>query len=185
MNHETNLPYSTPPKRGGARLNVRGAGALILAKDTGRLLFAFRIVNRHVHPRSVWTLWGGPLELNEDPETGVVRNAKIQTGYKGQFTDVIPLYTFFQQQTNFRYHNYLLIVEHEFWPSLNRQLTEDYQWVEYGEWPDPLYSTVGVLLREKGTEIKKIIEKNLLGESLFDGGFHTIKLKELITFDDF
>jgi ADP-ribose pyrophosphatase YjhB (NUDIX family) len=179
MNPDTNLPHSTPPKRGGVRLNVRGAGALILAKDTGRLLFAFRIADRHTRPHLVWNLWGGPVESNENPETSVVRWSKIQTGYKGQFADVIPLYTFFNNQTNFRYHNYLLIVENEFWPSLDRKLTEDYKWVEYGKWPDPLYPTVSALLREKGPEIIKIIEKNAIRESLLLKG-NIIKLKDII-----
>ena len=151
MNPETNLPYSTPPKRGGVRLNVRGAGALVLAKDTRRFLFALRIVNRHTNPKLVWNLWSGPLSENENPETGVTRWTRQLTGYKGHFDDTILLYTFFSHQTNFRFYNYLLTVEKEFIPVLDKNLTADYRWVEYGDWPEPLYPTVKELLRKLHT----------------------------------
>jgi ADP-ribose pyrophosphatase YjhB (NUDIX family) len=177
----SNLPSSSPPRRPNIRMNVRGSGALIMAKDTGRLLFALR-ASRSVSyekPRE-WNLWGGKVYLHESPETGAIRCAKEQTGYKGNFADVIQLYSFVSLYTNFRYYTYLLIVENEFEPNIDRKIIDHYQWVEYGEFPEPLHPAVKTLFERAGHKIKDIIEKNILKESLSVGTFPTIKLKDLI-----
>ena len=177
----SNLPSSSPPRRLNIKRNIRGSGALILAKDTGQLLFALR-ASRYIGPERPreWNLWGGRLYLHESPEMGVIRNAKEQTGYKGNFEDVTQLYSFISLYTNFRYYTYLLTVENEFTPTIDRKLIDHYQWVEYGDFPSPLHPAVKTLLDRAGHKIKNVIDKIFLKESLVYVTPHSIKLKDLI-----
>jgi len=177
----SNLPSSSPPKRPNVRMNIRASGALIMAKETGRLLFALRKISSVDRDRGhEWNLWGGKLYIHESPETGVIRCAKEQTSYQGDFVDVIQIYSFVSLYTNFRYYTYLLIVEEEFTPKIDTKIIDNYQWVEYGEFPDPLHPVAKTLLDRAGNKIKDVIEKNLIKEGLANGNFSTIKLKNLI-----
>ena len=47
-----------------------------------------------------------------------------------------PLYVF--KSGTFTYYNYLALVKDEFKPTLNWE-TQNYKWVEYGDWPSPLH----------------------------------------------
>ena len=75
----TNLPSSFVPKSDYIRKNVAGSGALVLAKNTGRLLFALRKTRGPTHPLE-WNLWGGRLAVRDDeghktllsPEQGAI-----------------------------------------------------------------------------------------------------------------
>ena len=78
---DTNIPGQTPPRDMYAKRNVRGAGALIMAKMTGRLLFALRASGKN-KPQE-WNLWGGKVTVDESPEQSVIGWTKKQTGYKG------------------------------------------------------------------------------------------------------
>ena len=174
----SNLPASYPPKKVGVRMNIRGAGALILAKETGRLLFALRAVKRDGEHE--WNLWGGKLYLHESPETGVIRSTKEQTGYNGNFLDVEQIYSFLSLYTNFRYYNYILVVQDEFTPTINRTQIDHYQWAELDDLPTPLHPVVKELINRTSHKIKAIIEKNFIKENLEKDAFHVIKLKDFI-----
>jgi ADP-ribose pyrophosphatase YjhB (NUDIX family) len=189
MNPETNLPSSNIPKGVGGldvrgqiiRMNVRAASALVMAKDTGRLLLAFRSTSALGHIKEQkWNLWGGKVDLEESPEMSAVKWTKRQTSYTGHFTDSIPLYTFFSTTTNFRYYIFLLVVEKEFTPTIEEGGSIlNYKWVEYGEWPELLHPIVKELFIKVSSKLKGIIEKIIIKESLAKE-YITIKLKELI-----
>jgi len=172
---DTNIPGQTPPKNVYAKRNVRGAGALIIAKNTGRLLFAFRSAGPN-RPKE-WNLWGGKVSVEESPEHSAIRWAKDQTGYRRNF-ESIPIYSFVNAFTNFRYYNFLLVVDNEFKPNISTEFISDYQWASLDELPDPLNALVRELLNKTGSKIKSIIEKKSIKESLSEGNM--IKLKNLI-----
>jgi 8-oxo-dGTP pyrophosphatase MutT (NUDIX family) len=172
---DTNIPGQTPPKDMYAKRNVRGAGGLIIAKNTGRILFALRSAGPK-RPEE-WNLWGGKVSVDESPEHSVIRWAKDQTGYRKNFY-VIPIYSFLNAFTNFRYYNFLLVVDNEFIPIIDRKFIRDYQWMDMDNAPTPLNSLVKTLLDRTGHKIKDIIEKNSIKEGLSKG--HMIKLKDLI-----
>ena len=175
---DTNIPGQTPPKDMYAKRNVRGAGALIMAKMTGRLLFALRASGKN-KPQE-WNLWGGKVTVDESPEQSVIGWTKKQTGYKGHFSDVIPIYSFVNAFTNFRYYNFLIIIDDEFTPIIDKTFINYYQWAEMDELPDPLNPLVKEVISKAGNKIRSIIEKNIIKENLAIENPNTIQLKDLI-----
>jgi len=174
----TNIPNPNQPKKPdiSVRKNVRAAGAVILAKNTGRLLFCFR-KSASRERLAEWNLWGAFVALDESPEDSVVKWTKKLSGYNGHFSEIIPLYSFFTSDTNFRYYNFLLVVEKEFPLVVDKTRITDYKWVNIDELPSPLHPLVKELFGKVGDKIRAMIEKNVLRESLSE---NIIKLKDLI-----
>ena len=141
-----------------------GAGALIIAKDTGRLLLFLR--SDQVNEPGTWNLVGGKLDGNEDPKTAVSREIEEETGYTGDYK-ISLLYTF--KHKDFKYSNYLMVVPFEFTPELNWEHSTS-QWVEFGEWPGSLHFGIQYLFKHASHKIKKVIDlikkknDNMLGE---------------------
>lgn len=133
-----------------------GAGCLIGALRTGRILFPFR--SRHVNEPHTWGTWGGAIDRGESPEEAVRREVEEETGHHLP-VELIPLFVF--SSGSFRYHNFLALVEQEFVPVMNWE-TEGYRWVEFGKWPSPLHFGTKSLLMDSGS-LRKI--KSSLSES--------------------
>lgn len=123
-----------------------GAGCLILAKDTGRLLIAHR--SRHVEQPLTWGTWGGAIDSGEDPAEAARREVSEEAGYNGSIIGIKPLFVF--KSGTFRYYNFLVIVENEFKPELNWESC-GYQWCSYGDWanwPRPLHFGLVAVLKD-------------------------------------
>lgn len=130
----------------------QGAGCIIVAKNTGRILLPHR--SAHVLEPHTWGTWGGAIDSDEDPQEAARREVEEEAGYSGS-ADLIPLAVF--QKGNFKYHNFLAVVNDEFRPQLNWE-TQDYDWFEFGDWPSPLHMGLEWLLQKDGTKIKNIID---------------------------
>lgn len=131
---------------------LAGAGALILAVDTGRFLLAQRSVE--VQEPHTWNVWGGAIDRGLSPEQAVRKEIAQECGYHGKLK-LIPLYVFKDSKgSGFQYHNFLATVQHEFDPKLNWE-TEDYEWVEWGDWPHPLHFGLAGVLND-GASVNKI-----------------------------
>lgn len=141
----------------------QGAGALVMAKTTGRLLLPYRSL--YVLQPHTWGVWGGAIDQGENPKDAVMREMHEEVGYKGADIQLIPLYIFEDQKTGFKYHNFLAVVPDEFRPELNWE-TDNYKWVEFGHWPAPLHFGLETLIKKSGSDIKRIIEKNKEGGTL-------------------
>ena len=120
------------------------------------------------------------MAVDESPEQSVIGWTKKQTGYKGHFSDVIPVYSFVNAFTNFRYYNFLIIVDDEFTPIIDKTFINYYQWAEIDELPDPLNPLVKEVINKAGNKIRSIIEKNIIKENLAVENLNTIQLKDLI-----
>ena len=144
----------------------RGAGAIVMAKTTGKLLLPYRSL--YVLQPHTWGVWGGAIDPKEKPEDAVKREMKEEVGYRGLDIDLIPLYVFEDEKTGFRYHNFLAVVPDEFTPDLNWE-TDNFKWVEFGDWPTPLHFGLKALIKNSGGTIKKIVEKNKANEKLTEG----------------
>jgi 8-oxo-dGTP pyrophosphatase MutT (NUDIX family)/spore germination cell wall hydrolase CwlJ-like protein len=135
-----------------------GAGALIIAKDTGRILLFLR--SDWVNEPNTWNLVGGKIDEKEDPRKAVAREVEEETGLTGNL-EASRLYTF--RHKNFKYHNFLVLVPIEFTPKLNWEHSKA-EWVEFGNWPEPLHFGLTDLLKHASNEIKKVVihikEKN-------------------------
>lgn len=152
------------PKRADARRNIRGVGSIVFSKLTNRFLFALRAISAG-KPHE-WNFWGGIVGQSEQPSDGIVRLTKRQSGYRSYFTDTIQLHTFENPASNFRYYNYVLVVDDEFIPTFDTRFIDNFIWVDYGEWPDPMYSIAKDILRKSDSRIKDIVEKNRRNEKL-------------------
>ena len=111
----------------------RGAGCIILAKDTKRILIAHRSAS--VEQPHTWGTWGGAIDKHETPEDAIHREVQEEAGYYGHLS-VVPLMVF--SSGSFRYYNFLAIVDKEFHPHLDWE-TQGYKWCKFGEWPHPLH----------------------------------------------
>jgi 8-oxo-dGTP pyrophosphatase MutT (NUDIX family) len=131
-----------------------GSGALLLAKNTKRILFAHR--GKRVQSPNTWGTWGGAIDLNEAPEKSVIREIKEESGYRGRI-QLLPLITF-KHESGFRYYNFLAIVESEFLPILDWE-NQDFEWVKFGQWPRPLHEGTKFLLSHSASTILDISNK--------------------------
>lgn len=129
-----------------------GAGALFVAKDTGRILLFLR--SDAVNEPNTWNLVGGKIDSGENPKEAVAREVEEETGYSGDYKMSL-LYTF--RHRNFKYHNFLVLIPFEFTPELNWEHSTS-QWVEYGDWPSPLHFGLNDLIKHAGHKIKRVID---------------------------
>jgi 8-oxo-dGTP pyrophosphatase MutT (NUDIX family) len=132
---------------------AQAAGSIFLARATKRFLIAHR--SRAVEQPGTWGTWGGAIDSGENPEEGARREAMEEAGHAGHLT-MIPLYVF--KDKNFRYSNFLAVVDKEFAPELNWE-TQGYEWCEFGQWPQPLHFGLQALLKDRRSiaTIRKVL----------------------------
>lgn len=121
----------------------RGAGCIVIARSTGRLLLALRSVDV-VEPLT-WGTWGGAVPVGASPEETVRQELWEETAYDGPI-DLIPLHVFKDDEHGFVYENFVAVVEDEFEPVLNWE-SAGFRWVREGHWPAPLHFGMKDLLR--------------------------------------
>jgi len=130
----------------------QGAGAILLAKNTGRVLLMHR--SSEVHMGMTWGGCGGAFDPDTENKIDKVRKEiKEETGYVSR-VPLVPLPFIFRDGT-FAYHNYLGLVDNEFEPVLGWE-SIDYIWCEYGHWKSPLHPGVAALFSDPESE--KIIK---------------------------
>ena len=132
------------------------AGALIVARSTGRVLLTFR--SAYVNEPHTWGLPGGRCE-GEDQDTleCAIRETREETSYRGPLSAMRePLYTY--TEPGFKFDNYLAFSEDEFKCKLDWE-NEDYGWFSLGELPEPLHFGVRSLLNKAGAKIARHIER--------------------------
>lgn len=153
----------------------QGAGCIILAHSTGRILLAKR--SRAVEQPGTWGGWGGAIDGDENPLDAVKREVREEAGYTGP-VDVRPLLVF--RKGTFAYHNFLVVVEDEFRPMLNWE-TEGYRWCDYGNWPSPLHFGLESLFSDADSvatithELERLQNtvKEVIGEGFDDDTLNT------------
>lgn len=124
----------------------KGAGCIVMARDTGRFLIAHR--SKHVQEPNTWGTWGGAIDSSEDPQEAAMRELIEETGFDGSVLAEFPLMVF--RKGSFAYHNYLFIVDEEYTPELDWE-NQGYRWCSWGQWPTPLHFGLDGLLRDAGT----------------------------------
>lgn len=129
-----------------------GAGAIVVAADTGRILLPHRSMS--VEQPGTWGVWGGAIDSGEDPALAAKREVQEEAG-ASVVSEMVPLYVF--SKGDFRYHNFLAVVPREFSPRLNWE-TQGYEWVEFGDWPSPMHFGLRALLANSGGEIERKID---------------------------
>lgn len=121
----------------------QAAGAIVMAKSTGRLLFMLR--SDEVEEPGTWGNCGGAFHIErETPEKAALREVRQETGWTGAI-DLVPLYVF--KKGSFRYFNFLATVEEEFAPHLGWE-ADGHEWRAFGDWPQPLHFGLQALFRD-------------------------------------
>jgi 8-oxo-dGTP pyrophosphatase MutT (NUDIX family) len=125
-----------------------GAGCIILARDTGRILLPLR--SSQVEQPHTWGTWGGAIDGHESPTNAVRREVSEEAGYHGHF-DLEQLFVF--KSGSFRYFNYLAIVDNEFTPRLDWE-TAEADWFELNDLPSPLHFGLQGILNDPASIAK-------------------------------
>lgn len=113
----------------------RGAGCIMVAKDTGRILIAHR-ASKGVEEPETWGTWGGAVDSSNTFEETVIKEVEEECGYHGSL-NLVPIYKFVHT-SGFVYQNFIAIIDAEFTPQLNWE-SQGYEWCEFGDWPHPLH----------------------------------------------
>jgi 8-oxo-dGTP pyrophosphatase MutT (NUDIX family) len=110
-----------------------GAGLLVVAASTGRILVPLR--SRYVMEPLTWGVHGGRIEPDEDPEEAAVREFVEETSYHG-FVETFPAFTYEYEddfeEVVFVFHNFIGVVPGEFKPQKNWE-TERFVWMTLPE----------------------------------------------------
>lgn len=128
----------------------RGAGCIIRAADTGRMLVGLR--SAEVDEPLTWGTWGGAVDPGEDPEMAVRREVAEETGYSGELS-LLLLHTY-RHPSGFIYETFMAEVPGEFEPLLCWE-TSAARWVEPGEWPEPLHFGLADVIAARPTLLRK------------------------------
>ena len=115
------------------------SGGIFLARDTKRFLFLLRTQGKTA---GTWGLVGGRKEPSDTtPYDTLTREIEEEVGKCPAITKAIPLELFTSTDQKFQYNTYVLIVDHEFIPSLNDEHS-GYAWCGFEAWPRPLHQGV-------------------------------------------
>ena len=130
-----------------------GAGVIILARSTGRLLMPKR--SEEVLEPNTWGVWGGAIDEGEDPKKAARREVAEECGYTGPM-ELYPIYVYKHAASGFKYFNFLGVVEDEFTPQLNWE-TSQADWFDLRKLPTPLHFGIKAVLRD--SKALNIIQK--------------------------
>ena len=118
--------------------NLISAGALIYCKTTHRYLFLLRNGGSYA---GSWGLVGGKIDAGETVVDGLNREIAEELGGMIKDAKLIPIEKFTSDTSRFEYHTYVINVDEEFVPMLNRE-HRGYCWVHLDDYPKPLHPGV-------------------------------------------
>lgn len=107
----------------------QGAGVLIIAEDTKKILVAFR--SAYVLEPHTYNVIGGAIDSGLSPEIAVRKELKQESGYGGAIK-LIPAYVFRAPNNTFTYFNYIGLIKNEFEPIINWE-TSHFEWLTFDE----------------------------------------------------
>lgn len=124
-----------------------GAGCLIFSLSTKRFLIGHR--SPMVEEPNTWGTFGGAIDSGEDPKKAAIREAVEETSLSlSDITDMPLVYVFKDENSDFRYHNFIVIVDDEYTPTLNWENSEA-KWFNCNSFPNPLHFGLKILLDSK------------------------------------
>ena len=133
-------------------------GALILCTSTNRYLFLLR--SDASYPNT-WGIVGGKVEKNETITQGLIREIREELGGEIRGAEIIPIEEFISENKRFTYHTFLIKVEEEFVPELNKE-HKGYCWVKIEDYPKPLHPGVFRMIKAKSNFDKLKNQEDLL-----------------------
>jgi 8-oxo-dGTP pyrophosphatase MutT (NUDIX family) len=116
----------------------QGAGCLFYARDTGNVLFAKRS-NKVLEP-GTWSGFGGKIDDGENPVEALKRELREEAGYSKEipWADIIGVSVYEDSEFDFKYYNFLVLVDSEFTPRINDE-SSAFKWTSLDNPPSPLH----------------------------------------------
>ncbi len=111
-------------------------GAIFISAKTGRVLLNLRSPTKS-HGLT-WGLWGGMVEKNETPFSGLIREFSEEIGFVPEIEKINPFDVFNSDDGHFTYYSFIVIVDDEFIPKINGEAV-GYCWTKLGVWPTPMH----------------------------------------------
>ena len=130
--------------------NIICSGALFYAVNTKRFLFLQRNDGK---TRGMWGLAGGQAKFQESAFEGLKREIQEEVGTTPAFKKVIPLELFTSNDQKFFFNTYVIAVQDEFLPKLNRE-HNSYAWCAFECWPKNLHAGLRNTLNNKSIKGK-------------------------------
>lgn len=127
------------------RHGKRGAGILLAARSTGRILLLLR--SEECNEPGTWGLPGGKIDERENARTAAIRELEEETGWDGPVS-VLKEPIFIFEEPDFEFLTYFGCIDDEFDPQLNWE-SADAGWFSLGKLPSPLHFGVAALMREQ------------------------------------
>lgn len=127
------------------RHGLRGAGLVLVARATGRVLLLLR--SEEVNEPGTWGLPGGKIDPDENARVAAVRELEEEAGWDGPVTVLKePIFVF--EEPDFEFLTFFGYVEDEFEPVTNWE-SDDAGWFHLSELPQPLHFGVEALMTER------------------------------------
>lgn len=125
-----------------------GSGCIIQSKKTKRYLVALR--SSKVYEPNTWSLsWGGKIDKGEYPLEAALREFNEELNIKVKIINHPKIvYVYEDKKVDFKYFNYLIVVDDEFEPNINDE-TSEYKWCKLNEIPDPKHFGTTEILNKK------------------------------------
>jgi 8-oxo-dGTP pyrophosphatase MutT (NUDIX family) len=117
---------------------IEGTGALIYSIRTKRYLFVLRNGARY---SGTWGLPGGKIDAGETVAEALAREIEEELGGIIRDSKLYPIERFTSDNQKFTYHTFLIPVDDEFIPDLNRE-HRGYAWCAIDDYPRPLHPGV-------------------------------------------
>jgi len=130
--------------------NIICAGALFYATNTKRFLFLQRTSK---NTAGLWGLAGGKAKNTESAFDGLKREIHEELGNTPNFKKVIPLELFTSNDAKFFFNTYVIAVQEEFIPTLNKEHSS-YAWCAFECWPKTLHAGLKNTLNNKAIKGK-------------------------------
>ena len=130
--------------------NIICSGAFFYSTTTKRFLFLQRTADK---TKGMWGLVGGRAKYTESAFDGLKREIKEEVGDTPKFKKVIPLEMFTSNDQKFYFHTYLIAIETEFIPKLNKEHS-GYCWTSFECWPKNLHMGLKNTLNNKAIKGK-------------------------------
>ena len=130
--------------------NIICSGALFYSTSTKRFLLLQRT---DAKTRGMWGLVGGRMRYTESAFEGLKREIQEEVGDTPKFKKVIPLELFTSNDQKFYFNTYLIAVENEFIPKLNKEHS-GYAWCNFECRPKNLHAGLRNTLNNKAIKGK-------------------------------
>lgn len=124
---------------------VISCGALIYCTSTNRYLFLLRREGRYPN---TWGIVGGKVDNKETVIQGLRREIQEELGGEINEAKYISIDKFTSSNNSFSYYTFLIKVEEEFVPILNKE-HKGYCWVHLEDLPKPIHPGLSMTINSK------------------------------------